>query len=133
MKYPSTWKVENDPTPFSIIGLKISAPYNPDSPNYTEYVTLDLSEKIDPVSFMDDMKHMYPGFELLKNEDVNINNHPSKKMEYIQALPDFKMEKLNYLIQAGENTFTFTYGEDLETYPRYVDKIESLINTFEAH
>jgi hypothetical protein len=137
LKYPSTWNIKDSSIPFfSELGLKISAPYDPTAPNPTEYVTLDVLKEtgssLDSFSksVIDGMKYTTINFKLLKNEDVYINDIPSKKMEYTQYVPFFNMVKLNYLIKVGDNLFTFTFGEDMQTYTKYLDKIESIIKTF---
>ena len=38
---------------------------------------------------------------------------------------------LNYVILLDKNVFRFTYGEDYETYPKYLDTIEKIVKSFQ--
>jgi hypothetical protein len=81
-------------------------------------------------SFIDGMKYTTINFKLIK-KDVYINDIHAKRIEHTQYVPFFNMVKLNYLIKVDDNLFTFTFGEDMQTYTKYLDKIESIIKTFD--
>jgi hypothetical protein len=137
ISYPISWNVIDASIPISEFGLRFSAPYNVSSHNINEMVTLDIlkTDQIYPgdtySKLIINSKAFQEYYKLITFDDVDINGIPAKKIEYINDEFSIPLKMLNYVIVVDRNVFTFTYGEDFETYPKFLNTIEKIVKSFQ--
>jgi hypothetical protein len=124
--------------PTSEFGLRFSAPYNESSYNINEMVTLDIlkTDQIYPdvdsyTKSIINSKTFNEYAKLITFDDVDINGIPAKKIEYINDEYYIPLKMLNYVMLIDRNVFVFTYGEDFEIYPKFLNTIEKIVKSFQ--
>ena len=137
ISYPNNWNVIDALIPPSEFGLRFIAQYNESSYNINEMVTLDIFKEDQIYPDVDaytksiiNSKTFNEYAKLITFDDVDINGIPAKKIEYINDEYYIPLKMLNYVMLIDRNVFVFTYGEDFEIYPKFLNTIEKIVKSF---